>query len=646
MYAVARRIWGITRFIWTVIIIGILIGLSANILSGKLEDFYKATVLSFGKWLLGPEIYQRLALFAIVLFIFISISSGLITFFAKKPQQDEAAKPLAQEIQPVIHQLQTISNQLQTITEYLRDDLKARRESEVREQGARNEQRGTEEILQALIENLATETPYSDRLHHNLLFALSTVADGGTWSMGKAIQQKIANRIFDLYSDPLGLGRYFQQQQEIKERVLYWVNAQLQVSGKEESTPPLVESWRTALCDASKPARQEGSVRLLAELAPDLSNRVLSLLVLRNFIPPLLQLADILDLDSHYPGAVRQNLPQPPARAASLRVEEYAFIALRRFDTYGPPNWLHNKWLEWNQNQPELSERLTMHSREIHYLMTPAALPIKPDSPNWTVQRKVGNTWQQLNQQYSSHLQTQLLNASDTARYPHAYLLHQLLESESLSSTTLPWHITWDTLLQQEMERGRSATYPACLGLRLLLSRVIEQQPQKLAGELEASLLSLDRRQTQASIAIAQLYWQNARIAPELQDMLETRKLLDYLNTRDIIDMQDLQTPNNMRYTEYLLSLRSALDSKKMAESLCSLLEKARDTPDSVLLFTFYCFIAFGEFLSLQFMKRVQSLLQSVMQRQGQHMPGNQRLLIEAAQRQVNESIMRFDSSR
>ena len=193
--------------------------------------------------------------------------------------------------------------------------------------------------------------------------------------MSKAIQQKIANRIFDLYSVPLGLGRYYEQQQEIKERVLHWVNAQLPVKGQEERTLPLVECWRTALCDASKPVRQEGAVRLLAELAPDLSNRVFSLLVLRNFIPPLLQLADILDLDVFYPGAVRQHLPQPATRAASLRIEEYAYIALRRFDMYGPPNWLHNKWLEWNQHQPELTERLTMHSHEIHYLMTPAALP-------------------------------------------------------------------------------------------------------------------------------------------------------------------------------------------------------------------------------------------------------------------------------
>ena len=112
---------------------------------------------------------------------------------------------------------------------------------------------------------------------------------------------------------------YVQRQQEINKIALYWLKAQPQVRGIEETTPPLLESSRTALCGVlTKPIRQ-GATHLLAELAPDLSNQVLSVLVLRNFIPSLLQLADLLDLDLPYPGAVRQHLPQPPASAASLK---------------------------------------------------------------------------------------------------------------------------------------------------------------------------------------------------------------------------------------------------------------------------------------------------------------------------------------
>ena len=68
---------------------------------------------------------------------------------------------------------------------------------------------------------------------------------------------------------------------------------------------------------------------------------------------------------------------------------------------------------------------------------------------------------------------------SDVARYPHAYLLHQLLESElaSQSFANLPWYTTWDTMLQEEMRRGRGATFSACLSVRLLLSNIIEHGP-------------------------------------------------------------------------------------------------------------------------------------------------------------------------
>lgn len=508
-------------------------------------------------------------------------------------------------------------------------------------QSNRNEQRETVEIIKATAEILDTEATYNDLFHHNLLFTVSCVADSDALSVDRTIQYQIANLMFDLYENVFGLGTPIQLQ-EINKIALYWLKAQPQVRGKEETTLPLLECWRTALCDTTQLVRQEGAIHLLAELAPDLSNQMLSVLVLRNFIPPLLQLAGLLYLDLPYPGAVRQHLPQPPACAASQRAEEYAYVALRRLDIYGPAKWLHDKWLEWNEKQPQLLVNLTEHSQELLYLITPAALPNKANSPYWDVQRKIGNTWQQ----HSHNLQTQLLNASDIARYPHAYLLHQLLESESASesSANLPWYILWDTMLQEEMRHGRSATYLACLSLRLLLSRVIEQQPQRLANELEASLLVQDRQQIQALIVIAHLCWRNAQVAPELQDMLEVRKMLDYLNTRDTIDIQDLQTPNSMRYTEYVLSLRNALDIKKIGDKLCDQLEKSESTPGNVLLFTLYCIIVFNQSVTLSFIKRVQSILQKVAQRSGQHISTENRQLIETTQRYISESIKRFSS--
>src|SRR5260221_1710269 len=137
MYAVTSKIWGITRWIWTVIIIAILVSLAANVLSGKPEDISQFTFVQVGKWILGPAVYQRLTLGACTIFIVVSVSSWFISLLLK-PSQQESAHTLSQDIQPVINQLRAISNQLQTITEYLRDNLEAKKGLETKEQGKDN----------------------------------------------------------------------------------------------------------------------------------------------------------------------------------------------------------------------------------------------------------------------------------------------------------------------------------------------------------------------------------------------------------------------------------------------------------------------------------------------------------------------------
>ena len=76
--------------------------------------------------------------------------------------------------------------------------------------------------------------------------------------------------------------------------------------------------------------------------------------------------------------------------------------------------------------------------------------------------------------------------------------------------------------------------------------------------------------------------------------------------------MHDLQNPNGMRYTQYIVSLRNALDAKKIGDTLCDVLEKTGDTSNYVLLFTLYCVITFNQLVSSSFLKRVQFILQGV----------------------------------
>jgi len=171
------------------------------------------------------------------------------------------------------------------------------------------------------------------------------------------------------------------------------------------------------------------------------------------------------------------------------RIEDYAFVALRLLDSSGPAGWLHNEWLAWNKDQPELLVRLTQHSLELSYLLTPTALPSKYDDPNWDIQQEIGKNWQKQAKRDPHNLQTRLLNASEVARYPQAYLFREMLKQEEIDLTKgITWRASWELWLQKEMARGRSATYQACLNLRLLLCKGNQQQQQEIINELIASL--------------------------------------------------------------------------------------------------------------------------------------------------------------
>ena len=123
-------------------------------------------------------------------------------------------------------------------------------------------------------------------------------------------------------------------------------------------------------------------------------------------------------------------------------------------------------------------------------------------------------------------MQAQLLQASDTARYPHAHLFEQMLESELASPGTL-WRKVWDTCLQKEMSYGRGATYQACLHLRLLLCRGNEPQRQEIANELVTDLSKRGKQHTQALITISNLYLRDVR---DVRDVLNKDQIIGILN--------------------------------------------------------------------------------------------------------------------
>jgi hypothetical protein len=565
------------------------------------------------------------------------------------------------------------------------------------EQSKSGEQRQASELIRA-IKDASND---SDRiLHRNLLFAVSSIADCNAWSIDKTLQHDIANSLFDLYGDTLGNGRYRQLRQGIERVALLWLQGQplVQTStrrGRQTNWPPLLEAWRTALCEPSLSVRQVGAVHLLATIAPDLASCPSS--VLSALIPPLLQLARLSDFDLPYPPEISVQLLQLKAQAASPRVEDFAFVALRLLDVAGPARWLRDAWLTWQKERPDLLQRLAQHTLELNYLVTPAALPGKSISPNWTAQFQVVKRWQQQGQRNPDELQIQLLEECEIARYPHAYLLKQMLNRELNSSPAdASWQIIWDTVLREEMARGRSATYQPCLALRLLLCRGNGEHQQKIANELMVAL-SIPQQQNQALITITNIYQQELhdlrdfRSLRDLRDLRYQRDLLDLhslchlldlldvrylrylqstsharhlfsmlgiLDLRVLRDLRDLHYPLYQRYRGYLrdmlnlldrtdlpdlrdmLDLRKMLDREQIVDSLCKILEERACSSCSAVLFALYSLLATYNSIPSSLTQQVQESIERFeQQKKQQPMPKEHCLLITAIKRRLHDPV-------
>src|SRR5437660_9050539 len=114
-----------------------------------------------------------------------------------------------------------------------------------------------------------------------------------------------------------------------------------------------------------------------------------------------------------------------------MQITEYALATLRLLDTHGPAGWLHQAWLTWSKDQPELLEHLSQHSLQLDALLTPAAFPATLDDANWQKQFTLGKNWQKHARNNPRELQTRLLQASTVARFPYSYLYWRMLKQET-----------------------------------------------------------------------------------------------------------------------------------------------------------------------------------------------------------------------
>jgi len=484
------------------------------------------------------------------------------------------------------------------------------------------------ELIRAMLTDAEHNT--DSILHRNLRFAAKSLADCNQASIEEDLQKDIASRLFKLYGDTLGNGRFIQLQRDIEEVALLLLRAQTQENVPRDTQLPFLKAWKSALCDVGQSEQKLGAIHLLAAIAPDLPScpPVVRLVL----IPPLLKLAKLQDLpvaDLHdKPGSsisIRTELQRlPETIPISSRVEEYAFVALHLLNEFGPAGWLHSEWSNWGNRQPELLKRLTDHALELEYLITPAAFPGSDSAHRGKWERQIPivneNRWMEIGQRNAIELQRQLLKESNAVHYPSAYLLKEALDRE-IESRTQDWIDSWNKFLREEMMRGLSATYQPCIGLRLLLFNKKPEKRKEIANELIEGLSNNGPSQIQALIAIGNLYLRGLRDVLSLRNVQDLRGLRDsrrlytlrYLRDLtalgDLLDLRDLRSLFNVQDMVHafdllemlhLQDLRALLDQDKdmIVEALCKLLMHPEDILRSEALLCLYSIAAVSSFLS------------------------------------------------
>ncbi len=323
-------------------------------------------------------------------------------------------------------------------------------------QSSRSEKQEASDLIRAIAH--ASDTNYTI-LCRSLLFAASSLVDCNAWSIDKALQHTIANRIFDIYGDALKQGRYTQLKQEIEDVALLWLRGQPAESSQKNTSTPLLETWCAALHNCHLPARQEGAAHLLASIASELSSCPVS--VRLALLPSLLKLTNLPEFSQWYDSDI--SLPSPTPLVPP-RVEYYAWETLRLLDAPYTMTWLRTDLDERLMSQPELVE---LREKRIIELNIP---------------------FNSLNPLYK-------------------YLLSRLIEYEAMeASKEQRWYMVWQNFLRQEMEKGRYVTFQVCLGLQLLLCEDNESQRQDIVNELMAALLLHDQQHGQTLITIASVY--------------------------------------------------------------------------------------------------------------------------------------------
>jgi predicted NACHT family NTPase len=88
---------------------------------------------------------------------------------------------------------------------------------------SREEQKQASDLIRIIVDS---SDEYDAILQRNLLLAANCVVDCSAWSVEHTLQHTIATRIFEIYGDSVGIGRYSVLQKDIEKLALTWLRGQ------------------------------------------------------------------------------------------------------------------------------------------------------------------------------------------------------------------------------------------------------------------------------------------------------------------------------------------------------------------------------------------------------------------------------------
>ncbi len=122
-YTLAQSIWKGAKWVWSAVVIAILVGVAISLFAGKQGDAINSTIASIITWFRHPGFYQAFILSCIGLFILITLASGITTVLLGKKYESAYAPP----------------PEVQAILDYIKKDIETARQREEIQQARERE---------------------------------------------------------------------------------------------------------------------------------------------------------------------------------------------------------------------------------------------------------------------------------------------------------------------------------------------------------------------------------------------------------------------------------------------------------------------------------------------------------------------------